>query len=82
MQPIDFEESNKTLLKPEDMTDEECGPLPVWTDNKYCYSCWRPSLRERLSMLFFGRVWVSVHSEATQPPMGIWAERDPFTVQE
>ncbi len=34
MKPIKFPEANKTLGKPQGMTDDECGPLPVFSDGK------------------------------------------------
>lgn len=71
MKPINFSQSNKTLLKPESMTDEECGVLYVHNDGQCNISCWRPSLRERLSILLFGKVWLRVLSGATQPPVVI-----------
>jgi len=78
MNPIEFKEANKQLLKPHNMTDEECGPLHVWTNGKECMSCWRPTLRERLSILFFGKVWLSVLSGKTQPPVALWAAKQGF----
>jgi len=75
MNPIDFPESNKNLLKPDGMTDEECGSLPVLTDGKICLSLWQPSWRERLSILFFGRVWLYVWSGQTQPPVSLAGQR-------
>jgi len=78
MQPIIFEQANKNLLKPEGMTDEECGSLPVFTDGKVCISLWQMTWRERLSALFFGRVWLFVTSGATQPPVGLMAEKQIF----
>jgi hypothetical protein len=40
MEPMKFEQANKELLKPQGMTDEECGSLPVFTDGKECISLW------------------------------------------
>ena len=40
-------------------------------------SCWEPSFRERLSVLFFGRVWLTFYGEH-QPPAGIDAIRNIF----
>jgi hypothetical protein len=74
MKPIKFSRANKTLTP----SKSEGGysknvigiePLSIWTDGEQCASCWRPSLRERLSILFFGRVWVAVLSGSTQPPI-------------
>ena len=78
MEPIKFKEQTGKLLKPGSMTDEECVPLPIWTDGKECISCWRPSIQERLSVLFFGRIWLSVFSGKTQPPVWVSCEKSVF----
>ena len=71
MLPIDFDESTKTLNKPDSMTDDECVPLPVWNDDEeQCISCWKGTWRERLKFLITGEMWVGVLSGRTQPP--IW----------
>lgn len=72
MTPKDFKESNKNLAKPEALTDSECGSLPVFTNGRECISLWKPSWKERISILFFGNVWLSVHSGVTQPP--VWLD--------
>ncbi len=72
MKPVKFKESNKLLQKPANMTDEECSPLPVYSDGQQCISCWKPSWMERFSILFFGKVWLSVFTSKTQPP--VWIE--------
>ena len=78
MEPIHFEQANKNLLKPEGWTDEQCGSLPVFTDGKECISLWKMTWRERISALFFGKVWLFVHSGQTQPPVGLMAMRQIF----
>jgi len=80
MKPQNFEESNKVLLKPRDMTDEQCGFLPIYIDDDktYCLSCWKPTLKERLSILLFGRIWLWVMSGETQPPVSLEAVRNVF----
>lgn len=78
MKPINFEYSNKNLLKPEGMTDDECGSLPVYTDGKICISCWEPTWKERLSILLSGRIWLWVYSGQTQPPVAIEGIKDIF----
>ena len=78
MKPIAFPQATKTLQKPMSMTDEECSPLPVFTDGTQCISCWRPSWRERLAILFFGRVWCAVLSGQTQPPVWLMGSRTCF----
>lgn len=81
MNPINFPESNKTLLKPANMTDEECSSLHVFSDGKECISLWKMSWRERLSALFRGRVWVYVMMGQTQPPIALSATKTVFIKQ-
>ena len=71
MTPANFEESNRTLTKPRDMTDEQCTSLPVWTDGEHCLSCWQGTWLERLQFLFTGKLWLWVHSGETQPPVAV-----------
>jgi hypothetical protein len=78
MEPIKFAESNRELQKPVGMTDEECSSLPTFTDGKQSISCWKPSLKERLSILFHGRVWLSVCSGVTQPPVWLSGAKTVF----
>lgn len=78
MDPINFKQATINLQKPLGMTDAECGPLPIYGDGHICISCWRPSLRERLSILFFGRVWLWVHSGQTQPPVALEGKKEIF----
>jgi hypothetical protein len=78
MEPKNFPEANKTLIKPEGMTDEECGSLPVFNDGQRSISLWRPSLKERLSILFYGNVWVWVVSGYTQPPISLLGTKQIF----
>jgi hypothetical protein len=69
MKPTDFPFANKTLQKPQGWTDEECSPLPVFTDGALCISCWQMSWKERLSALIFGKLWIRIYSGPTQPPI-------------
>lgn len=70
--PVKFPEANKNLLKPIDMTDEECSSLWVYTNGNECISCWKIPLRQRLSALIHGKIWLCVLSGQTQPP--VWLE--------
>ena len=79
MQPISFPQATKTLGPPKGMTKEECGDLPVFTDGMQCISLWKMTWRERLSALFFGRIWLSIYSGQTQPPVWLQAEKQIFT---
>ena len=78
MNPAKFEYQTKILERPEGMTDDECGPLPIYNDGDQCISLWRLSWRERISALIFGRVWLQVLSGNTQPPVALNAARTIF----
>jgi hypothetical protein len=81
MKPIGFPESNKTL-QPSGQTYSEnvkaVKPLPIWSDGEQCVSCWRPSWRERLAILIYGRVWIAALTGHTQPPIYIEGSRTYF----
>lgn len=72
MKPVKFPESNAVLRKPESMTDEECSALDIFrTNDGRCISCWELTGEELMEVLKTKRVWVEVHSGATQPPIYI-----------
>lgn len=79
MKPMVFEYSNH-VLQPSGQEYSEnvtkVSPLSVWTDGEQCVSCWKMSLRERLSALLFGRVWLALLSGETQPPASVVAGRE------
>lgn len=75
MKPIEFKQSVKVLQKPQGMTNEECQPLPVWTNGKECVSCWRAGILERLRILVTGKIWMGVYTgTSTQPPVFVSGE--------
>jgi len=76
MKPIHFPESNKTLLAPKGQ-EETCSSLSVYNDGTYCISCWKPSFKEWLKLVFGGPVWVYVQSGRTSPPIAITVD-DPW----
>ena len=78
MEPIDFKQATKKLGPPAGMTEEECGSLPVFTDGTLCISLWRMTWRERLSALYFGKIWLFVVSGQTQPPVSLMAKNEIF----
>lgn len=69
MKPIEFAEQNKTLTKPQGYTDEQCRSLPCFTNGEQVISRWQMNWRERLIVLITGRLWVSVWSGHTSPPI-------------
>ena len=57
MKPIGFAEHNCVFAEDQ----EEYLPLPVHrTEDGLVISCWRLSLRERLKLVWTGRLWWSV----------------------
>ena len=78
MKPIKFNEANKELLKPDNMTDEECSSLWVYTDGNQCISCWKMSFKQKIKALLFGKVWFCVLSGQTQPPVWVDCDRTVF----
>ena len=77
MKPIRFKEVNKTLTKPSDMTVSQCKSLPIVQANGLCISCWGLSLIERVKILFRGKIWLTVRSGETQPPVKLTIDK-PF----
>ena len=82
MKTKDFKEANKTLTKPQNMTDEECSSLRVFNDGKQCISLWKLTFSERIQVLFFGKIWVGVLSGFTQPPIWLDVNRTVFIKKE
>jgi hypothetical protein len=83
MKPVNFKESHLSLTKPDSMTDEECGSLPIHrTNDGQCISCWvTTSFWQRINVLFHGTIWVGVHSGQTQPPIWIDCTKTVFVKQ-
>lgn len=55
MKPVDFPGSNRVFAKDQ----PEYMPLPAFVDeNGVAVTCWRPTWRERLRILFTGQIWV------------------------
>lgn len=82
MKPVSFPQQTKVLGAPAGhVPNREIGViigLPVHATEHQCISCWRPTWRERMSALFFGRVWVAVASPHTQPAIYLQASRAYF----
>lgn len=75
MKPIMFPESNKVLVKPQGMTDEECRPLHVFNDGIRSVSCWKMRWKERFRALITGEVWLIVWGGKTSPPVCVTVDK-------
>jgi hypothetical protein len=78
MTPTEFNEQTTILGKPSGMSDEECGSLPIFSDGNQTISCWKLSLKERLQILIFGKIWVGVVFGKTQPPIWLSSNKTVF----
>ena len=81
MKAIPFKYANQVLQPSKQKYSKNVtivSPLPIWTDGERCVSCWKMSWRERLSALFFGRVWLALLSGRTQPPACLITHRRYF----
>lgn len=78
MKPVKFNEANSNLHKPQTMSDDECQSLPVFTDGEQIISCWKMSFKERLSALIHGKVWLSVLSGQSHPPVCLGCTKTVF----
>lgn len=81
MLPVTFEEQNLIFVKPGDMTEEQCGSLPVWAGKDadgvpVIISCWQPSREDLQELMETGRLWLVV-TGSVQPPVRITTE-NPF----
>lgn len=76
MKPVNFPGTNLILGKPRNWNDEINGPcesLAVYTDGSTCLSIWKPSWRDRLLILFGGKISLACFTGSTQPPVWIAA---------
>lgn len=75
MKPIKFPEWNVTM----GIGQPEYDPLVAHrTPSGEVISCWRPSLVERLKVLFRGRIWLHVHTH-NSPLQPVFLQADhPF----
>lgn len=81
MLPTSFEQSNFVFTKPADMTDEECGDLPVWkgtaTDGfPVIISLWKLSKEDLEEIQKTGSIWLSITGQG-MPPVSLFTE-NPF----
>lgn len=69
MDHIDFPQRNMILTKPKELTDKECGSLFVYYSGAEIISCWKLTFWERFKAFFLGKVWLSVLSTNSSPPV-------------
>lgn len=81
MKPIKFDEQT-VELKPNpnqlEIDGLEVGTLPVFTDGDQCISRWGMTFAERLKALWYGHVWLGIHSGQSQPPVWVSVDKSVF----
>lgn len=81
MKPINFPQSNATVEKPEDLTDEQCSAIDacfaITSDEMpITIVCWEPTPDEWIRMRKRGHIFVSFVGHQVIPHV-IWAD-SPF----
>lgn len=74
--PVKFNGMNDELDKPSSMDDLQCSSLPVYRNGVNCVSCWEFSDEEIQEIIKTKRVYISLWSGRTQPPIYIGSESD------
>lgn len=59
MKPVEFDQTNVKKQVQEAITDLQYDCLHAHRYGNYVTTLWKPSFRERLSILFFGRIWLT-----------------------
>jgi hypothetical protein len=83
MVPVKFPGSTTEFRRPNGMTEEQCASLPAlksYDEEGFpvIVSCFKPSFKERLQLLFGGSVWLGILGNS-QPPVWIVTET-PFNL--
>jgi len=71
--PVDFKGSN-IVLRPPAGSESSMQTLPIFRNGSCCVSCWELSSDEIEEITRTGRVYLSVFSGATQPPVYVGSE--------
>ena len=72
--PVDFKGANKNLTKPKGADDLQCSSLPVFSNGINCVSCWELTDEDLITIAQDRRIYVSVWSGQTQPPIAVGNE--------
>ena len=70
LKPVPFKEANRELSPL--MYAKNHKGIQVFTDGEQCISRWKLTLRQRLSVLIFGRMWLGIRSGYSMP--GAWLD--------
>lgn len=83
MKPVQFEQANHNLNKPDSMTAEQCGSLPVYHGEADGFpvfiSCFELDEAELLDVMQTRKIWVHVYA-AAHPPIALDV-KDPWRTE-
>lgn len=68
MKPVKFPEATTEFVCPQ---VENCESLFAWTDGDMVISRWSVPFWERLRILIYGTVWVTIKGHGAPPPMAL-----------
>lgn len=68
MKPVEFEGQNNVYHKPESMSEEECGSLPVNQTKDIIVCCWELDENDIKDILKTKRIWLGIIT-SVQPPV-------------
>lgn len=72
--PVNFKGANGDLLAPNGVDDVSCSSLPVFRNGINCVSCWEFSEAEITEIIKTKRIYISLWSGKTQPPIYVGTE--------
>lgn len=74
MRPILFKGFQTTLGAPANWDEDKfgkCEGLAIRREHGCIYSCWKPSLKERVKLILGQPITMIVNSPVTQPPIAL-----------
>jgi hypothetical protein len=71
MRPIHFQEANTEFVKPNGMTDEECGPLSAYVGENHISTVWQPN-KEDIEAINAGRPIIVQVCGLSLPPISLF----------
>lgn len=79
MRQVGFAEANQVLQRPPSMTEDECGTLEVYQDERQSISCWLLSAEDLERVKSTHRIWLRILGR--QPPVALSTEPPRWRVE-
>lgn len=74
--PVSFPGANRTLGPPAGADEISVSAMPIFGNGAHCVSCWELDPDEIAEVLRTGRVFLTVVSGPSQPPVYVGCEED------